>query len=50
MLICFLSLGCDFQLYFLKGELTADPEILGPFDPKPTLALLMTRFAIPGGV
>lgn len=34
MLIYFLSLVCVFQLYFLKGELTARPKSSGPFYPK----------------
>lgn len=34
MLICSLSLVCDFQFYFLKGELTAHPKSSGPLYPK----------------
>lgn len=34
ILICSLSLVCNFQFYFLKGELTAHPKSSGPLYPK----------------
>lgn len=34
MLTCFLSLAGDFQLHFLKDELTAHSKSSGPFCPK----------------